>query len=91
MDIQQTDINDILANSEFRFGTVFDKCAVLHCRLPNGFVITAESAASSVEKYDPRIGQAICEKKIADQLTELESYRIHCQENENKEGSDAPV
>lgn len=77
--ITQDHINELLAKSEFRFGTVFDKCSVLHCQLPNGFIISAESSCVDPENYDPAMGKALCEKKIVDKLWELEGYRLQCE------------
>lgn len=77
--VTQEQINDTLAHSEFRMGTVFDKVTVLHCRLPNGFVLSAESACVDPANYDPVLGRALCEKKIADKLWELEGYRLACE------------
>lgn len=72
--VTQDHINDILSKSEFRVGTVFDKATVLHVKLPNGFVLTAESACVDPENYDQQLGKALCEKKIVDKLWELEGY-----------------
>lgn len=69
-------IEEILENSEFDAYTVFDKCTVVSCRLPNGYVITESSACVSPENYDEETGFNICLDKIANKLWELEAYRL---------------
>lgn len=69
-------IDDILADSEFDVKTIFDKCTVVTCKLPNGFVITESSACVSPENYDEEMGFEICIGKITDKLWELEGYRL---------------
>ena len=69
-------IAEILENSEFEVSTVFDKCTVVSCRLPNGFVITESSACVSPENYDAEYGADICFDKIASKVWELEAYRL---------------
>lgn len=69
-------IREIMENSEFETHTVFDKCTIVSCRLPNGFVITESSACVSPENYDEDLGAEICFDKIADKIWELEAYRL---------------
>lgn len=69
-------IAEIMENSEFEIHTVFDKCTIVSCRLPNGFVITESSACVSPENYDEDMGAEICFEKIADKIWELEGYRL---------------
>jgi hypothetical protein len=69
-------INEIMEHSEFDVHTVFDKCTVVTCRLPNGFVITESSACVRAEDYDEEIGTEICVDKIASKVWELEAYRL---------------
>lgn len=74
--INEEYIADIMENSEFEIHTVFDKCTVVSCRLPNGFVITESSACVSPENYDEDTGAEICFDKIANKIWELEAYRL---------------
>lgn len=67
-------IASILEESDFEVFTTFDKCTVVSCRLPNGFVITESSACVSPENYDEDLGADICFDKIADKVWELEAY-----------------
>lgn len=69
-------IAEIMENSEFDVRTVFGKCTVVSCRLPNGFVIVESSACVSPENYDEDTGAEICFNKIADKIWELEGYRL---------------
>lgn len=69
-------IAEIMENSEFEVHTVFDKCTVVSCKLPNGFVITESSACVSPENYDEDMGAEICFDKIASKIWELEGYRL---------------
>lgn len=74
--ITEEDIAEIMENSEFEICTVFDKCTVVSCKLPNGFVITESSACVSPENYSEDIGAEICFDKIASKIWELEGYRL---------------
>ena len=69
-------IDEIMANSDIEAFTVFDKCTVVTCRLPNGFVIVESSACVSPENYDKEMGASICLKKIKDKVWELEGYKL---------------
>lgn len=74
--ITEEHISEIMENSEFEIRTVFDKCTVVSCKLPNGFVITESSACVSPENYDEDMGAEICFDKIASKIWELEGYRL---------------
>lgn len=74
--ISKERIDRILDESDFDIKTIFDKCTVVTCRLPNGFVITESSACVSPENYDEEMGFEICFSKIEDKLWELEGYRL---------------
>ena len=69
-------IAEIMENSEFEIHTVFDKCTVVSCRLPNGFVITESSSCVNPENYNAELAEEICFDKIASKIWELEAYRL---------------
>lgn len=69
-------IDEILDNSKIVYSTVFDKCTVVSCQLPNGFVITEYSACVSPENYDEEMSKEICLNKIKDKVWELEAYLL---------------
>lgn len=71
-------VNDIIKNSMIVADTVFDKCTVVYCQLPNGFVIVESSACVDPGNYDENTGIDICMKKIEDKIWELEGYRLQC-------------
>ena len=73
-----------MENSEFEVFTSFDKCTIVSCRLPNGFVITEFSACVDPENYDEDLGVDICISKIASKVWELEAYRLQHQLWEEK-------
>ena len=74
--ITQEHIDNILVNSEIIINTVFDKCTVVSCRLPNGFVVVESAACVSPDNYNEDIGIDICMKKIEDKIWELEGYKL---------------
>lgn len=76
----------ILEDSEFEVDTVFDKCTLLTCKLPNGFVLVESSACVSPENYDEELGIEICLNKIKAKLWELEGYRLQCELYEEETG-----
>ena len=69
-------IEEILDNSNIVIQTVFDKCTVVACQLPNGFVIVESSACVSPENYNEDMGVEICMGRIVDKIWELEAYRL---------------
>lgn len=74
--ITEDEIDEILEHSKIAYSTVFDKCTVVSCQLPNGFVITESSACVSPENYDEEMGKEICLGKIKDKVWELEAYLL---------------
>lgn len=74
--VTQERIDEIIKNSKVVINTVFDKCTIVSCQLPNGFVITESSACVSPENYDEDMGVDICLNKIENKLWELEGYRL---------------
>ena len=74
--ITQEHIDKIMENSTFDVDTLFGKCTMVACKLPNGFVIVESSACVSPENYDYKMGEEICMKKIKDKIWELEGYRL---------------
>ena len=69
-------IDSLLENSAFDIKTIFNKCTIVSCKLPNGFVIVESSACVSPENYDEKVGVNICLEKIKSKLWELEGYRL---------------
>lgn len=69
-------IEEIMNHSKVVVNTVFDKCTVVSCKLPNGFVIVESSACVDPKNYDYDMGVEICMKKIINKVWELEGYRL---------------
>ena len=74
--VNEERINWILENSEIESYTVFNKCTVVSCKLPNGFVITESSACVDPDNYNEDRGINICLDKIVDKIWELEGYLL---------------
>ena len=81
-------IEDIINNSKVNVQTVFDKCTIVTCQLPNGFVIVESSACVSPENYNEEMGFKICMNRIEDKIWELEGYKLQSElyESENCDG-----
>lgn len=69
-------IEKIIMCSEIKVQTMFDKCTIVTCKLPNGFVIVESSACVSPDNYDEETGFEICLEKIKDKVWELEGYKL---------------
>ena len=69
-------INWIIDNCEIEVSTIFDKCTVVTCKLPNGFIIVENSACVDHDNYDEAIGIEICMNRIKDKVWELEGYML---------------
>jgi hypothetical protein len=70
------EVEAILAASEIDVYTVHDKCTVVSCKLPNGFVLVESSGAVDVNNYSEEVGEAICLAKIRDSIWKLEGYHL---------------
>ena len=69
-------IDKIVEKTEFNVTTVFDKCTVVVAKLPNGFVITENSACIDKKNYNRNLGYEICREKIINKIWELEGYLL---------------
>lgn len=69
-------IERIINNSEIEVQTIHDKCTIVSCKLPNGFIIVESSACVSPENYDKDMGVEICMDRIIDKVWELEGYKL---------------
>lgn len=69
-------VDNIIKDSTIYTDTVFGKCTVVSCMLPNGFVIVEYSACVDPSNYNEELGYDICMKKIRDKIFELEGYRL---------------
>ena len=67
-------IDEMMENAEYYIQTQFDRCTVMTCKLPNGFIITESSACVSEDQYDFELGKKICKQKIKNRLWEMEAY-----------------
>lgn len=74
-DVSADAIHEMLEEADYEINTVFDRCVIVSCKLPNGFVIT-ESTTFMPESFNEEIGVDICMDKIEEKLWELESYRL---------------
>jgi hypothetical protein len=74
-DEEYDNVLDIMDNSEFAAFKVFDKCAVVACKLPNGFVIVEASACVDPDKYNDNIAIENCLDRIESKIATMEAYR----------------
>jgi len=84
--VTQEQVDQIFAKSKKEVSTIFDKCTVVSCQLPNGFIIVEHSACVDPQNYDYYMGAKICEERIKNNIWELEAYRLHCELHEQKLG-----
>ena len=77
-------VKDILEQSEIVCSTVFDCCAVVSCKLPNGYIIVEHSASIDADEYDYAEQVEICMDNIIDKVISLEAYRDMCDFNKPK-------
>lgn len=64
----------LIDKSDINVQTVYDKCTIVTCKLPNGFVIVESSVCPNSEGYDEDMEVEICMSKIFDKVLELEEY-----------------
>ena len=77
-------IEEIMNHSKVTVQTMFDKCTVVTCQLPNGFVIVESSACVAPANYDKDMGVEICMQRITDKVWELEGYRLQANLYDNE-------
>ena len=74
--VTNSHVQKIIRNSKIAVTTVFNKCTIVSCELPNGFVISEYTACIDPRSYDKEIGKQICLDKIARKIKELEGYML---------------
>lgn len=72
-------IKDILDNARIEVETVMDKCTIVTCRLPNGFILVESNACIDPVNYNETLGLNICMKRIENKVWELEGYALQKQ------------
>jgi len=81
--ISQKQIDDTFKESTLNEFIAFNKCLIVSCKLPNGFVITESSACVDVDNFNLEIGRNICTDRIKNKLWELEGYKLQCELNKS--------
>ena len=74
--VTQEQINNLIAESDIKVSTIFDKVTVVSLKLPSGFVITESSACVDPANYDESLGRELCLQRIENKLWELEGYAL---------------
>lgn len=74
--ITKAHVERIFRNSTVWTETIFEKCTVVACQLPNGFILTESSGCVDKENYDKVLGYQICVKKIKNEIWKLEGYKL---------------
>lgn len=69
-------IDELMESCDIAVTTAFDKCTIVACKLPNGFVIVESSSCVDPANYDEDMGVDICMKNIEKKLWELEGYLL---------------
>jgi hypothetical protein len=84
--VTEDQIHDILSSSDIKVFKMFDKCTVVVCKLPNGFIITESSACVDPANFDAQLGYEICMSRIENKIWELEGYALQKKVYENGKG-----
>ena len=77
--VTQSVIDELMESCDIAVTTAFDKCTIVACKLPNGFVIVESSSCVDPANYDEDMGVDICMKNIENKLWELEGYLLQNQ------------
>ena len=77
--VTQSVIDELMESCDIAVTTAFDKCTIVACKLPNGFVIVESSSCVDPANYDEDMGVDICMKNIEKKLWELEGYLLQNQ------------
>lgn len=74
--VTQSVIDELMESCDIAVTTAFDKCTIVACKMPNGFVIVESSSCVDPANYDEDMGVDICMKNIEKKLWELEGYLL---------------
>lgn len=74
--VTQAVVDELMESCDIAVTTAFDKCTIVACKLPNGFVIVESSSCVDPANYDEDMGVDICMKNIKKKLWELEGYLL---------------
>lgn len=74
--VTEDTIHNIISSSDIKVFKMFDKCTVVVCKLPNGFIITESSSCVDPENFDEVVGYEICMNRIENKIWELEGYML---------------
>mgnify|MGYP001036082583 CR=1 FL=1 len=74
--VTQAVVDELMESCDIAVTTVFDKCTIVACKLPNGFVIVESSSCVDPANYDEDMGVDICMKNIERKVWELEGYLL---------------
>lgn len=74
--VTQAVVDELMESCDIAVATAFDKCTIVACKLPNGFVIVESSSCVDPANYDEDMGVDICMKNIEKKLRELEGYLL---------------
>lgn len=74
--VTQAVVDELMESCDIAVTTAFDKCTIVACKLPNGFVIVESSSCVDPANYDEDMGVDICMKNIEKKLWELEGYLL---------------
>lgn len=77
--VTQAVVDELMESCDIAVTTAFDKCTIVACKLPNGFVIVESSSCVDPANYDEDMGVDICMKNIERKLWELEGYLLQNQ------------
>jgi hypothetical protein len=87
--VTEDQILNIIAGSEIKAFTLFNKTTVIALQMPNGYVITESSSCVDPANYDPVIGYDACMDRITNKIWELEGYRLSIELYEEKADDEA--
>lgn len=79
--IEDDEVKYLIDNAEMKVMTVFDKCTVVICKLPNGFVIVESSSCVDPKDYSEEVGIENCCRRIIDKVYELTGYKRQLEMN----------
>lgn len=74
--ITKEQIDAIVARTDFRVQTIYDKTTIVSAKLPNGFVIVEASSCVDPVNYSEEVGASICRDRIINKIWELEGYKL---------------
>lgn len=76
MKVKQSQVDQILEESDLKIFSSFGKSVIISCKLPNGFVIEGVGSCVDEKEFDEQIGITVAKERLKDKIWQLLGYEL---------------